>query len=366
MNYKLLRTKVLIAGGGPAGAATALSLNARGIPCIVAEAAEERKFKAGETIPPNALPLLQKMNINSLLDDELHLKSYGNRFLWGEDTVEDKTFFSSGHPNGWHLDRMHFEGQLENAVKITGTQWLTGTRIADYDYNGKDWKVTLKGAGGGLLHCNCEFIVDATGRASRIARSLGNQRQKTDNLCGLTVCYETTGINCPHYTFVESVAGGWWYAAPLSGSRLVITFMTDSDLADPGMMEAGHFKNKLLRTDMTGDIFKNHIISSETKPFLQTANTSWLPERYGKSWLAAGDAAIAYDPLSSYGITSALQSGFYAGHAIADYLNGTQDALIAYDWLMCEAFDAYKNMHMHQYQLEKRWENEPFWKRRRD
>jgi len=95
-----------------------------------------------------------------------------------------------------------------------------------------------------------------------------------------------------------------------------------------------------------------------------TASTSYLAQRYGATWLAVGDAAFAYDPISSYGITSALEGGYYAGNAIADKFAGKAEALPAYDYLISSAFKIYNEMYLHQYRQEQRWPEEQFWKRR--
>ncbi|OMP75585.1 NAD(P)/FAD-dependent oxidoreductase [Chitinophaga sp. LS1] len=77
-----------------------------------------------------------------------------------------------------------------------------------------------------------------------------------------------------------------------------------------------------------------------------------------------GDAAFAYDPVSSHGIISAMESGYYAGHAIADHLNVNPDALNAYDYVISQAFSVYMDMHAAHYAMEGRWRDRTFWARR--
>ncbi len=364
MSYDPKGIQVIIAGGGPSGAATALSLAARGIRCTVVEASRGHLFKAGETIPPNAVPLLQKLAITHLLDDPQHLRSYGNRSAWGNNTPHEKSFLSTYHPHGWHIDRTHFEQQLKETVANSGVEWLEGIRIVAQEWQNDHWQLTLQDAGGIKNSITCPFIVDATGRASRIARSTGISRVRTDNLSGITTCFTTTGYQLPFYTFIEAQHNGWWYAAPLTRNRIVSTFMTDADLSDPQMSDIGYYLVKLKETKIIGGMLNDIVITDNTAPVWQPASTTYLPHRYGPSWLAVGDAAFSYDPLSSYGIISALESGYYAGHAIAEHLAGDSDALTAYDWILCNAFTAYKEMYTHQYLLETRWPHETFWKRR--
>lgn len=351
---------VLIAGGGAAGAATALSLAGRGIRCMIVETALRPQMKIGETIPPHITPLLQKLGLMELLQTPAHLPCYGNRFVWGHATPADKTFLFYIHREGWHLDRSSFEAQLHARVTATGTPYLQGWQLSGCTQQNGKWQVTARNAAGEEQYFCCDFIVDATGKRSRVAKMQGVVRHNTDRLTGVSVCYN----NCAEvqqYTYIEAVQQGWWYAAPLSGNRLVVSYMTDADLLSPVMTQPADFLAAAKQTALIGPLLGT---ASATAVNIHTAATGYLQERYGHNWLAVGDAALAYDPVSSYGISSALESGYYAGHAIADTLAGNKDALPAYDWLLSQAFTTYNKMHRYQYQLEKRWPQEEFWKRR--
>lgn len=94
------------------------------------------------------------------------------------------------------------------------------------------------------------------------------------------------------------------------------------------------------------------------------AESSRLDVIAGDGWLALGDAAAAYDPLSSYGIASAMGSGFYGGHAIADILEGREDARFAYLEVMQRACGTCLDLQREHYARERRWPDAPFWRRR--
>jgi flavin-dependent dehydrogenase len=351
---------VLIAGGGAAGAATALSLAKRGIPSLIVEMSLQPQMKPGETIPPHITPLLQKLGLMELLQTPEHLPCYGNRFVWGQSMPVDKIFLFYTHREGWHLDRRSFETQLHDRVTGTGIRYMQGWRFSGCKQIAGKWEVTIRNMAGEAQCYHCDFIVDATGKKGRIAKMLGIARHNTDRLTGVSVCYSGCA-DVPQYTYIEAVQQGWWYAAPLSGDRLVVSYMTDADLLSPAMIRPADYLAAAKQTALIKPLLTNALSTPVT---VHTAATGCLQERYGHNWLAVGDAAFAYDPVSSYGITSALEGGYYAGHAIADALAGNKAALPAYDWLISQAFSAYKKMHLYQYQLEKRWPQEVFWKRR--
>jgi flavin-dependent dehydrogenase len=354
---------VLIAGGGAAGAATALSLAKRGIHCRIVETAAQPQMKIGETIPPHITPLLQKLGLLELLQTPAHLPCYGNRFIWGQAIPVDKIFLFHIHREGWHLDRRSFEAQLYSRVIDTGIQYLQGWRLSACKPDVGKWQITIKNEMGAEQYLHCDFMVDATGKKSRIAKMLGVARHHTDRLTGVSICYSGC-TNVPQYTHIEAVQQGWWYAAPLSGNRLMVSYMTDADLLPPSMIQPSDYLAAAKQTTLIQPLLADALITSAATTTVHTAATGYLQERYGHNWLAVGDAAFSYDPVSSYGISAALECGYYAGHAIADALAGEQAALPAYDWLISQAFSTYKDMHRHQYQLEKRWEQEEFWRRR--
>jgi 2-polyprenyl-6-methoxyphenol hydroxylase-like FAD-dependent oxidoreductase len=355
---------VLIAGGGPAGIATALSLMNRGIPCMVAEPELPAHHKVGETIPPNAKPMLTRSGIDHLLADPAHLPCYGNSFIWGENFPAETNFFSQTHQQGWHINRAFFEQQLLKLAISKGMVWLQGHRITQCKKQQNGWDVTLK-EGRTIRSLSCDFLVDATGRSSRIARFLKITRTRMDALTGISALLTTVENIQPYHTYIEATEKGWWYAAPLSEKKLSIAFMTDADLVDKQMHEPEYFLKNAAATHLIGPLLKGITQKEQLQTVLHPASTSYLGKRFGQSWLAVGDAAYAFDPISSYGIVSALEGGYYAGHAIADTLAGELDGLPTYDAIISQAFHLYLKMHTNQYQQERRWADSLFWQRRR-
>src|SRR5207245_3342 len=102
-------------------------------------------------------------------------------------------------------------------------------------------------------------------------------------------------------TLVEAVEQGWWYSARLPNSQLVIAYMTDVDLyAEHDRNSAARWRQQLQRAPHTYARAKNHSI--QTGPLIFSANSSRLDLASGRNWLAVGDAAMAFDPLSSQGL----------------------------------------------------------------
>src|SRR5207302_8692448 len=142
--------------------------------------------------------------------------------------IERDFLFGVNGP-GWHLDREKFEALLCEVARANGVDGRYRHRLAGCRRRGPVWELTARTPRGGEL-LEAEFVVDASGRASRLARALGARRTRYDRLVGITATLRPTGTGISDsFTLVESAPGGWWYSAPVPGGSLPVAFMTDSD-----------------------------------------------------------------------------------------------------------------------------------------
>ncbi len=80
--------------------------------------------------------------------------------------------------------------------------------------------------------------------------------------------------------------------------------------------------------------------------------------------MAVGDAAVAFDPLSSLGINNALETGLRAAEAIHAALSGHEKALTPYASFLHDRLAESERLRLSFYAMEQRWRQEPFWRRR--
>ncbi|WP_298420904.1 FAD-dependent monooxygenase [uncultured Kordia sp.] len=348
--------QVVIVGGGPAGIATAITLHAKGIRCCVVEAHKKPFRKAGEAIPPNAKPLLKQLGILSLVEDEKHKAYYGNKSCWGSDQLEQKEFISDRLGHGFLLDRLHFETQLQTIYTSTNNKFYKGFKLKKVVSNDNEMLATIENDKK-TIRLESQFIVDATGRKASVCRHLGIQKENLDSQFAITFNTKlSNGI--PNEIIVEATKNGWWYVAPYAENEVTMMFFTLKALLPAKEKMTAFLKDELVQTIHLSKQIQNITISTYK---IMPAGTSCLQIPFGENWLAVGDAAYSFDPISSYGITSALASGFYGGHAVADFLNGKQEVLDVYRYVVENAFQAYLQKLIAHYDLEKRWEHSYYW-----
>ncbi|WP_317127764.1 tryptophan 7-halogenase [Paraflavitalea soli] len=363
---KSINLPVVIVGGGPAGAATAIALRRQQIPCVVLEAGASAGRKPGESIPPNARVTLKELGIVHLLEDAQHQRCTGNTVVWGDDHPHDRFFFTETMGDGWHINRAFFEQQLSQTAKSMGAYWLHDHHFTNWEQQEDHLLIHCSFGQGSSISIKAAFAVDASGRTAALARKAGATRQSLDRLTGYYAIVPAPLTALPSTTFIEATANGWWYAAALHDNHTVINFMTDADIHPIDNQPLVDWLFQQFR--QTAHLQQCLPLSAGTdlqQVMAKPASTSFLTTPAGPHWLAVGDAACTYDPLTSYGITAALGSGLYAALAITDHLNGKELAKEAYCYIQQTTFNKCLAMLQHQYGLEKRWMERPFWQRRR-
>jgi len=165
---------------------------------------------------------------------------------------------------------------------------------------------------------------------------------------------------------IESCSNGWFYSAPLPRSGRMVIFFTDEDLPDYREIWSEAGWNKMIRhTSLISDLlaFQPQL---KVGPLRRgVANTSRLNRAAGPSWEAVGDAAMAFDPLSSQGMSAAIAGGANAAASLIEAQSGEGNAISQYrDWLH-QNFTGYAHQYKHYYGLIPRDYGGEFWKRRK-
>lgn len=346
------RFDVVVAGGGPAGSATAIHLARAGCGVLLVERDDFTRMRMGETLPPAVNPLLAELGVLDDLPALGHVPSYETASAWGGEEVADRSFVFSPYGHGWHVDRAAFDALLVDRAAAAGVDVRRGDVQAPRRAGSGDVVIDVGGTTATAGH-----LVDATGRAARLARRLGAAARRFDSLVSASVVCSLPSRTALGDTFLEAVADGWWYVSPLPGERRLVALFTDASIAaalrlhsPSGWWTALQRAPRTLALAAAGSPAAAPRLTSCAGHVLMPAATPWCT--------AVGDAALAVDPLSSSGVSFALRS---AQRVAAAIVAGDADG---YDAFVTGSAADYEHQRAEHYSLERRWPASEFWRRR--
>lgn len=358
------KTDILILGAGPAGTSLALMLLSRAphLSVRIVDKSDGQGEKIGETLPPQIRDLMAPLGIWEKFGKEAHLMSHGTCAVWGEEVLLENDFLFQTSGSGWRIDKNRFNHFLIREAEQRGALVQLGASAKLVEKRPGLFDFQIIGNAGEVEAIQAAFVVDASGRAAHFASRMGAQKVRFDNLTGIWRFYELSAHTADLPTLVEACENGWWYSALLPDNKLAVAFMTDSDLApqngqqaekwEKGLTTAPHTQQRVEQAQSAGDI--------QVWP----AASQYLDSLGGEDWIAVGDAATTFDPLSAQGIFKAMKSAIFGAYTALDYLDGKTNALEKYEYLVRSEYENYLEIRTRFYQQEQRWPHSAFWQRR--
>jgi flavin-dependent dehydrogenase len=349
---------VIVAGAGPAGAAASFMLTCSGYRTLLADKLVDRGCKIGETLPGAAARLLRSVGLPAPEAGGPHnrvgviFSSWNSEGLFARDSIRDP------YGPAWRLDRRRFDADLRQAAISAGAIYRN-TYVRDLQREGGSWEVRL--CDGEIVRSR--WIIDATGRWAALARRLGMNRLRDRPLIALYGVGKVDVDSPPDRTIVEATCDGWWYAARLPSGVPMAGFHTDARKAALLRTQPDAWIAALAHTRHISEFASPEMFSEPLRALDATGGR--LVKFEGDRWIACGDAAMSFDPISGQGIFSALESGHAAAMTVIHALNGKTQTLRGYSSQMNDVWSIYRARAQAVYRNERRWQNIGFWARER-
>lgn len=351
---------VIVIGGGVAGAVAALQAARAGRSVALLETSRATPRKVGETLCPDARPLLQSLGLWTEFIAAGHLPAPGIASSWGWEGLAEKDFIFHPHGHAWQLNRPAFEEMFLTAAADAGIDVRRGSAVEKFERASGNWVIRA----GDAADYSSDWVIDASGRSAVLATTLKIERLLLDQLVAVhAVAIAEDDGDGDQRTFLEATADGWWYSALVPGGRRVISLQADNDwLSQQEWRDPSWFLDRLQWAPHLNGLLTRYHSRLSGAPQVASARSGRLAQFSGDGWMAVGDAAMAFDPLSGLGLFKAIESGMRAASAICSSM---ESARADFDAWNDQVWKEYLEQRRQFYAMETRWVGSLFWQRRR-
>ncbi|KAA6453974.1 NAD(P)/FAD-dependent oxidoreductase [Bacillus atrophaeus] len=336
---------VTVVGGGPAGAAAAISCAQMDLKVIIIEREQFPRYRPGETLHPGIEPLLKELGVEKQVCESGFLRHTGNWVQWdGERHFLPFGSDEAGQWLGFQAWRADFDAiLLEQAISL-GVEVRQPCRALRpiISHNRVVGVVTSEG------EVRSSFVIDATGRRQWLAQKLKLSINRYSPR--LIVNFGYGEGECPVRDCAPAIVAdnkGWTWTARVRPQLYQWTRLS--------------FVNEALEKGWLPKEFQGLKPINGTKG----AEVTWRTATKcgGLGYFLVGDAAAVLDPASSHGVLKAVMSGMMAGHLITQIMKeGQREDYVTqgyckwiFDWFEHDVKELKKRYTLLSYFQEHRW-----------
>ena len=364
----------VIIGGGPAGAAAAIALQAHGCRTLVLEAARFPRHHVGESLV-SLWPVFDQLGVADEMDASFQHKR-GSCRIWGHGQELQWTEFDSlagGREYSLQVERSRFDAMLLARAAAVGADVRQGHRVRGVLWSGaRAVGVRYASDDGATGEIRARWVVDASGRSGLIARERALRAVDPfyPDLSVYAYVQDARRFTGPHAgnLLIEAVPWGWFWFIPLHTGEVSVGLVCDRSSRARTRARGldGFFRDALATSTLVGAMVSAGRLARGP---IATTSHGYSSTRYaGPGWLLTGDAGSFVDPMWATGVANALTDGLLAAgvvEAVGDGRVAEADAVAHYDAQLAQRTDRTLALVRFVYGSNQLHGDEPFWRARR-
>nr|QVT76754.1 tryptophan 7-halogenase [Streptomyces sp.] len=322
---------VVVVGGGPAGASAAVTMARKGLSVLVLERMAFPRFHIGESMLTYTSAMLEKLGVAEKVKAEGFPVKTGAEFCHTGEGFHRVDFTDQGSGRvltTYQLERADFDTILLNHAAECGATVVQEARVSKVDMEGDRAVGVTYTAGGTERSVRARRVIDASGRAGLIAKSVLRSRRYSQNVRTVAVFRHFTGVDEATNPGVEgdiqigAHGDGWLWAIPVRKDKLSVGTVTPAATLQSASSADALFEEHVSRVPR----IRQRIEGAEhTETHVESEFTYYSDQVAGPGFFMVGDAGAFANPIFSAGVYLALVTGTRAGELTAELLSGERE-----------------------------------------
>lgn len=314
--------RIGIIGGGPAGAVAAAVLARRGHQVKIFEQEVFPRFHIGESLLPCNMPILDDIGIShEVFRAHSYLPKHAAFFEQAGSAKIARFPFADGLPGDptsiYQVERSRFDKLLLDNAVAQGAELVCPATVREVDLKGDLPLIHYKTPGSEGQE-TVDFVIDASGRDTLLARQLGtldraNDLHRAAVFGHVDALPLVPGAERGDIVISKKADVGWSWQIPLEDARWSVGLVLKRSAVVSGGGPADVFRNNLVHFPELAVRLAGRIPA----PVRSIPNISYrIRGRHGRRYAMVGDAGGFIDPIFSSGVLLATRAAWRLGTAL--------------------------------------------------
>ncbi|HEY6205799.1 MAG TPA: tryptophan 7-halogenase [Chthoniobacterales bacterium] len=336
--------QVIIIGGGPAGAATALYLLKLGIKPILLEKAAFPRYHIGESLTGEAGGCLRDLGVDHLMSEQKFPIKHGvvvygptgGESFWVPVMKRDEA--KQLQPaTTWQVRRSTFDKLLLDAAIERGADVIPAAATATLQDNGRLSGLTIRTENGTEEKVRSEMVVDASGQTTFLAnqcrlmgeKERGNYSKQVAVFSQVKQAVRETEQGAANTLIFYEKKNHWAWLIPIDDEITSVGVVVPREYFSAQRLSPADFLRSELMT-MNPELTKRVPDLTFVEETRSASNYSYHIKQFtGPGFLCVGDSHRFIDPIFSFGVNFALKEAQFASEVVAMHLSGDPGATSA-------------------------------------